>query len=582
MTDTAMWLFMAVLIAVIRLVILVRAGWNWTWGMCLIHVSVLVIALIGLASIFLPQFAVYPNLGLICAWMSWVVYLCFNVGQRILVNKCLDTILTSGAGTEQQYRLIRLLTWGPPGQYWCDVMRALSLARDGHSQESDAIFERWLNDPRISKYARDALIGFRMQSQLLHHDWNGIIVSYGQYRQCNERQLSLVPIQIASRAFAETGRFAESLVCLEEYLQGPGRVAPGELDNNFARYFSLAGAVNELRALLDRSNDRRALPDFMRLFWLARCYVTRAQWNEALELMRKCQVRTPANQTLWQRTIDRWIKIIEGKVKLSDVVPIGPFAMSEAQAGVVARANRLYRRSRLVSETLRPFGNAKPVLILMFALVAAFVVADPQVALWLPLDHSTLQRVVTDQLNWLEQGQLDSRVWHGQWWRLITYIFLHGGVTHLLFNVGALYLFGNTVNNMFGPWKFVFIFFLAGILSAVFQILLMPTEPCIGASGAIMGIFGAAIAGIVKLKKVLPAHIRQAELKWMLSVAVLQVFFDQLVNNIADVTNKNGDVNRIAAFAHFGGIVAGFLIGMALPLKRSLAADAVDIWEHSG
>jgi rhomboid protease GluP len=152
----------------------------------------------------------------------------------------------------------------------------------------------------------------------------------------------------------------------------------------------------------------------------------------------------------------------------------------------------------------------------------------------------------------------------GGWWRPITYLFLHGNTAHLLLNVFALLLFGKSVENTYGTFRFLVIFFGAGILSGLLQVVLVPADSAIGASGAILGVFGAAIAGIIKLKDVLPAHVRKAELKWMVSIAVAQVIFDQIVNGVAAMADHSQNGVRIASFAHIGGLIAGLIIGMIL------------------
>ncbi len=75
-------------------------------------------------------------------------------------------------------------------------------------------------------------------------------------------------------------------------------------------------------------------------------------------------------------------------------------------------------------------------------------------------------------------------------------------------------------------WQFLFIYLATGMLSGMSHVLLAPAMPAVGASGAVMGIFGAVAAGIWRLKDRLPRGIRRQELSWMFGLALSQVVLD--------------------------------------------------------
>jgi membrane associated rhomboid family serine protease len=86
----------------------------------------------------------------------------------------------------------------------------------------------------------------------------------------------------------------------------------------------------------------------------------------------------------------------------------------------------------------------------------------------------------------------------GEWYRLITSMFLHQrpsggsfGITHILFNMWALWAIGPELEQMLGRWRFLALYLLSGLGGSVLLYLVSPGDPAVGASGAIFGLFGA-------------------------------------------------------------------------------------------
>src|SRR5262245_58591405 len=75
-------------------------------------------------------------------------------------------------------------------------------------------------------------------------------------------------------------------------------------------------------------------------------------------------------------------------------------------------------------------------------------------------------------------------------WQLVTYIFLHGGVFHILFNMFALYMFGSELEQLWGTRQFTKFFFICGIGAGITSVVASPhsLNTIIGASGAIFGL----------------------------------------------------------------------------------------------
>jgi rhomboid protease GluP len=138
----------------------------------------------------------------------------------------------------------------------------------------------------------------------------------------------------------------------------------------------------------------------------------------------------------------------------------------------------------------------------------------------------------------------------GQYWRLFTSVFLHAGLTHLLFNAYALFVLGRDVEAFYGRWWFLAIYLVAGLAGSVAWYILGDEVPSVGASGAIFGLIGAEAAFFVRNRKLLGQFGRQR----LGNLAILIV-----INLVFGFTIPN--INNIA---HLGGLTAGFLLGYLL------------------
>jgi membrane associated rhomboid family serine protease len=79
-------------------------------------------------------------------------------------------------------------------------------------------------------------------------------------------------------------------------------------------------------------------------------------------------------------------------------------------------------------------------------------------------------------------------------WMIIGSMFAHSGIEHIAFNMLALFMFGTVLENRVGSNKFLFIYFISGVLGAVgFMLLSSPFDMALGASGAIFGVIGALV-----------------------------------------------------------------------------------------
>lgn len=169
-----------------------------------------------------------------------------------------------------------------------------------------------------------------------------------------------------------------------------------------------------------------------------------------------------------------------------------------------------------------------------------------------------LQMVVTSRFN-TYLGLVPILVWKKFFlWQLFTYIFLHGGISHLLFNLLALWMFGGELENLWGSAKFLRYFFFCGIGAAICTVVLSPYQfiPVIGASGAIYGIL-LAFGWLFPNRLIYIYFLFPIPAKYFVILFGLIEFFSSL----------GGTGGGVAHLTHLGGLFFG-LIYMAYPVIR--------------
>lgn len=99
----------------------------------------------------------------------------------------------------------------------------------------------------------------------------------------------------------------------------------------------------------------------------------------------------------------------------------------------------------------------------------------------------------TSNISLMDAGaKINSAIIDGQYWRLISFTFLHGNLLHLAVNSFSLYSLGKSVEGFWGPWRWLIIFVLSGLAGGVASFCLLPF-PSSGAAGSIFGLVGAEL-----------------------------------------------------------------------------------------
>jgi rhomboid protease GluP len=148
----------------------------------------------------------------------------------------------------------------------------------------------------------------------------------------------------------------------------------------------------------------------------------------------------------------------------------------------------------------------------------------------------------------------------GQWWRLVTYMFLHGGLLHIGFNMWCLWDLGGLSESLYGRWTYAAIYLITGIAGGLASVAWNPGVLSVGASGAIFGLAGALIASFYLGEFSLPSVAIGGTLRSLIVFAVFNLGFGGMFPGVDNA-------------AHIGGLVSGLILG-ALIAKLSPQQDA--------
>ncbi len=162
--------------------------------------------------------------------------------------------------------------------------------------------------------------------------------------------------------------------------------------------------------------------------------------------------------------------------------------------------------------------------------------------------ESTAARTQEASVYMVKGWMLGAAVQQGEFWRLLTHAFLHGGLLHLLFNSYFLLMLGPILEQALGSLRFALLYTVAAIGGAVFAGLWTPpTVPMVGGSGALFGMMGAALALNMRAGR----HL----LDFWSSVGSRQLVM-LIVANLA----IGWLLPMVSNSAHIGGLIAGFAV----------------------
>ncbi|MDX5347787.1 MAG: rhomboid family intramembrane serine protease [Hymenobacteraceae bacterium] len=184
------------------------------------------------------------------------------------------------------------------------------------------------------------------------------------------------------------------------------------------------------------------------------------------------------------------------------------------------------------------------------------IIADANILVFLIMIFSGVHILYPTGVDLLEWGGVRrSEVLQGEWWRLFTAMFVHAGVMHLMLNIVGLGLISIFIEPVLGRIRMMILYLMAGIFASIASIWWHSNMISVGASGAIFGLFGAALG--LLFTKAVPTEEKGAIL-----------FFVGLYVVISLVMGLVGNIDNAS---HIGGLISGFaLVFLLLPFGKTM------------
>lgn len=156
------------------------------------------------------------------------------------------------------------------------------------------------------------------------------------------------------------------------------------------------------------------------------------------------------------------------------------------------------------------------------------------------------------------------RILAGEWWRLVTAMFLHAGLLHIGMNLWCLIDLGPTVESLFSTTKFLAFYLATGIAGFLLSLWWRPSGISVGASGAILGLIGVLIGASFRHGH-MGREYRAQLVRW-----VLYIFAIGLIGGLFGFGTDNA--------AHLGGLAAGAALGYSVPEGEPVTRGSENFW----
>jgi membrane associated rhomboid family serine protease len=169
----------------------------------------------------------------------------------------------------------------------------------------------------------------------------------------------------------------------------------------------------------------------------------------------------------------------------------------------------------------------------------------------------------------------------GDWWRLLTAAFLHANVIHIALNMLALYWLGSAVELYLGPVRYLVLYLVSGLAGSAGALLMDPTAPTVGASGAIFGIMGALL-----VIEYLQTGQLAGQALTLIAINLLFTFSIPGISIGGHLGGLAGGILAMLALARFGRGHAAYgrvgLVGIGGVALVAVASVALAYWKVRG
>jgi membrane associated rhomboid family serine protease len=477
--------------------------------------------------------------------IAWTLFCAFIVAPRFLGRLAArQQSMGRWMCASRLWNVSGRLTFGHLGRLHRVYAAALQRVAENRQHEAEELLDRHA-DKLMLEPMRGIVRLWRLT--LLHgcRDWQRAVDFYESIEDWGALSVAMRARLLAARSFAETGQVERALRSLQLVALSPRTIGAMEQQLWATRVCvaALAGDVRGLDELLQRREQMMRGRGFARFatYWRGRCALARGDRAEAMRQLERAQVLTPPRNQLWRDAIAQQLQKAEtGKLPASFVAQNPSYAhgwevlqMAEQQA---ARWHALMRLGQ----------PARVTLALLLVIATVYLVDETVFTNWLQMPL------------WWWAGNGAETLHDGEWWRLVTTLFLHANPLHLAMNGVALWIFGSAVENTMGRWQFLAVFFLAGMLGNFLSALHVRYDVAVGASGGIFGIVGAYAVAVYRLDGPMYTAVR----KRLLLLLALMVAGDFSIGWLEP---------QVDNLAHVGGFFAGIALAAMLYRPRRVA-----------
>jgi rhomboid protease GluP len=482
----------------------------------------------------------YFRADMIWVVIAWGLFALFMVAPGRMNRRALG--YQSGGRWEEALRWRRLagrLIWGRAGQ----LHRLFTevLARGVRMDFVGA--QRLLDDaasPALPAAAAGSLRLMRLYVAFLRQDWHAVILEGTHPNNWGSASNSKVAALMTARALAEAGAVVDAMRIVRDIAVRPGRheEVAQSLWHTQLSVAALVGDSDELERLLSVTDDDPQFPgrDRVDAYWRGRCAAAKGEADRAMEYLEWARSLTPPGDSLWLTALDN---------AQAPCVPVDEPTRQRYRA----LRDEVREAEQTASRWMRLTGfmRAEPSTMTAIAVLAAVFVYERYV-----LDDTSRM------LLWQWMANASETIVNGQWWRLITALFLHADITHLAMNALAFWVFGSALQPVIGRWRMWSIFLLGGAIGNLFSAALNVLQPAaerydmaVGASSGIFALVGAYALAVASFREPSYTHVRRR--------AIVVLVFAVIADSMTWLIEP-----RIDVAAHLGGFCGGLLVAILL------------------